>query len=242
MTAIPRPETVVHALLDSVRRTPDRPAFHVIERSEEEFTLSYAETFRLLGRAAAGLRAQGIGQGDRVIIVLPTSRDFLSVYLGCLYCGIVPVIAAEPMDGRTEHYAANLRRLAERARAELVVAGPDLAKSLAPLLPATVITPDALRKAPFTLDSPRATPGSPAHLQATSGSTGAPKLAVIRHGNIVANVQAIAEAIEGNPDDSLVSWLPLFHDMGLIGISYALCARIPVVLSDPVNFLRSPLS
>ncbi|MGV2918121.1 fatty acyl-AMP ligase [Streptomyces alfalfae] len=241
MTAPTPADTVIGALLDSAARTPDRSAFHVIERSEEEYALSYADVCRLVGRTVAGLDAHGIGEGERVLVVLPTSRDFLAVYLGCLYAGVVPVIAAEPVGDNPRH-TAGLRGLAEQARVSAVITAPEAAGSLASLLPATVTTPDALRGAPRTLDAPRATPSSLAHLQATSGSTGAPKLAMVRHGNITANVRAIAEAIRARPTDSLVSWLPLFHDMGLIGISYALHAQIPMVLSDPVTFLRNPLS
>ncbi|MGW0599364.1 AMP-binding protein [Streptomyces sp. NPDC002776] len=230
--------TVVHALLDSARRTPDRLAFRVIERTEEEFALSCADVARLLRGTAAGLSAQGLGEGDRVILVLPTSRDFLAAYLGCLYAGIVPVVAAEPTGAPSERYTENLRRLAEHARARRIIAPPELA----PALQIPVTTPDAVRGAASGPDAPRARPDTLAHLQATSGSTGAPKLAMVRHGNIVANVRAIAEAIRARADDSLVSWLPLFHDMGLIGISYALQARIPMVLADPVTFLRNPLS
>ncbi|MGM9469671.1 AMP-binding protein [Streptomyces murinus] len=237
-----RAGTVVEALLDSAARTPDRPAFHVIERSEDTFALSCADVCRLVAETVPGLTAQGIGTGDRVIVVLPTSRDFLAVYLGCLYAGVVPVVAAEPTTADTARYTAHLSRLAAHAQAERVITTPELAGVLAPSLPVRVTTPDALRGDPVLLDAPRATPESLAHLQATSGSTGAPKLAMIRHGNIAANVRAIAEAIRGTTDDTLVSWLPLFHDMGLIGISYALHARIPMVLADPVNFLRNPLS
>ncbi|MFH9005856.1 AMP-binding protein [Streptomyces afghaniensis] len=242
MTPGLRTGTVVDALLDSAARTPDRPAFHVVERSEEEFALSCADVCHLVGRTVSGLRAHGIGEGDRVIIVLPTSRDFLSVYLGCLYAGVAPIVAAEPTGGDVSRYAANLRRLAAHARACRIIMPPESADRLAPLLPVPVSPPGELRGPSVLLDSPRATPASLAHLQATSGSTGAPKLAMVRHGNIVANVDAIARAIRAQPDDSLVSWLPLFHDMGLIGISYALHARIPMVLSDPVNFLRNPMS
>ena len=239
----PRPaDTVIGALLDTAARTPDRPAFHVVERSQDTFSLSYADVCRLIGESVSGLAAQGIDAADRVVLVLPTSRDFLSVYLGCLYAGVVPVIAAEPTTGDMSRYGAHLSRLVAHAGAKRVVTSPELAGVLAPLLPVPVATPDALRGAPVPLDAPRATPDSLAHLQATSGSTGAPKLALIRHGNIVANVRAIAEAIRGTADDTLVSWLPLFHDMGLIGISYALRARIPMVLSDPVNFLRNPMN
>ncbi|CCK32406.1 hypothetical protein BN159_8028 [Streptomyces davaonensis JCM 4913] len=234
--------TVIDTLLDSARNSPDRLAFRVIERNEEEFALSCADVARLIGETATGLKAQGLTEGDHVILVLPTSRDFLALYLGCLYAGVVPIVAAEPTGGGTERYTATLSGLAERARARRIIAAPELTDTLAAGLPVLVSTPDALRGAYAAPDTPRARPESLAHLQATSGSTGAPKLAMIRHRNIVANVGAIAEAIHARPDDSLVSWLPLFHDMGLIGISYALQARIPMILADPVTFLRNPLS
>ena len=178
MTDQDRADTVIGALLDSAARTPDRTAFHVIERSEEEFALSYADVCHLVGTAVSGLDAHGIGEGERVLVVLPTSRDFLAVYLGCLYAGVVPVIAAEPTGGDPRHYAAGLRGLAEQARVSGVIATPEAADSLASYLPATVTTPDALRGEARTLDSPRATPGSLAHLQATSGSTGSRPLAL----------------------------------------------------------------
>lgn len=242
MTRGRRARTVVEAFLDSVDSAPERTAFRVIERSEEEFALTNAEVYRLTGQAVAGLAAHGLGDTDRAVVILPTSRDFLSVYLGCLYAGIAPLVVVEPMDGRIARYAANLQGLVDHAQAKRVITTVELEGSLAPLLTVPVLTPSALRGAPATLNSPSATPTSLAHLQATSGSTGRPKLAAIRHGNIAANVGAIAEAIRGHSDDTLVSWLPLFHDMGLIGISYALHARIPMVLSDPANFLRGPLS
>jgi fatty-acyl-CoA synthase len=236
------PETVVHALLESAERDPQRQAFRVIERSGDEFELSNAELARLIGQAVAGLAAQGIGEGDRVAVVLPTSREFLAIYLGCLYAGVVPIVAAEPMDARTEHYANNLDRIAAHCQAVGVITAPETEGLIGPLLRTRVLSSDALRKEAVELDAPRARPEATAHLQATSGSTGSPKLAIVRHSNIVANVRGIARAIAGNRDDTLVSWLPLFHDMGLIGISYALTAQIPMVIGDPVNFLRSPLA
>lgn len=242
MTQARRHRTVVDAFLDSASRTPDRLAFRVIEKANREFALSYAEVYRLVGQVVAGLAMHRIDETDRVIIALPASREFLSAYLGCLYAGVVPTVVAEPKEGRTEHYAAYLRGLVEHTQAKQVITSAELGNRLAPLLPVEVLTPAALYGTPVQLTAPRATPTSLAHLQATSGSTGVPKLAMVRHDNIVANVQAIADAIRGNVDDSLVSWLPLSHDMGLIGVSYALNAQIPMLLSDTANFLRNPLS
>jgi fatty-acyl-CoA synthase len=242
MTQARRHGTVVDAFLDSASRTPDRLAFRVIEKDNREFALSYAEVYRLVARAVAGLAMHGVEETDRVIIALPASREFLAVYLGCLYAGVVPTVVAEPREGRTEHYAAYLRGLAEHTRARQVIASPELGDQLESSLPVEVLKPATLSRTPVELSAPRATPTSLAHLQATSGSTGVPKLAMVRHNNIVANVQAIADAIRGNLDDSLVSWLPLSHDMGLVGVSYALNAQIPMVLSDTANFLRNPLS
>lgn len=241
MTGPRRAATVVHALLDRADRTPDRTAFHVVERGEQEVTLTYGDLHRLIAETVSGAAEAGLGAGDRVVVVLPTSRDFLAVYLGFLYAGIVPVVAAEPTGGMAE-YEARLGRLAHHAGAVRAVTSPGLAEALGPGFPVPVTTPEALRGDPVALDAPRAGPDGLAQLQATSGSTGTPKLAMVRHGNLVANVRAIAEAIRGNSQDTLVSWLPLFHDMGLVGISYALRAGIPMVLSDPVNFLRDPMA
>ncbi|MGW8378141.1 AMP-binding protein [Streptomyces sp. ODS28] len=239
-------QTVVEAFLDSADRAPDRLAFHVIERSEaeagEEHALSHADVRGLLARSVGGLAEHGIGAGERVLLILPTSRDFLAAYLGCLYAGAAPLVLAEPLDGRTAQYAEHVRRTAELAGARHLITTPERAAALAPLVPLRVLTPGHLRGAPAELDKPYARPDTLAQLQATSGSTGTPRLAAVRHGNLTANVGAIAEAIRARPDDVLVSWLPLFHDMGLVGISYALWSGIPMVLSDPVNFLRNPLA
>lgn len=234
--------TVVDAFLDSASRTPDRLAFRVIERSGEEFVLRHGELQRLVGEIVAGLAARRMTAGHRVIVALPASRDFLAVYLGCLYAGVAPVIVAEPKLGRMALYGAHLQALAEQMNAGCAIVPAELTDELASLLSIAVVTPRSLRGTAVHLDAPRAAYGEIAHLQATSGSTGAPKLAVVRHANIVANVEAIAEAICGQPDDVLVSWLPPSHDMGLIGLSYALYRQIPMVLSDTGNFLQNPLS
>jgi fatty-acyl-CoA synthase len=234
--------TVVDAFLDSASRTPHRVAFRVIEKSNEEFTLSYADVHRITAEIVTGLTARSIEAGHRVVIALPASRDFLAVYLGCLCAGVAPVVVAEPKLGRTVHYGTHLRALAERMNARLVIASAELEDELSALLSIPVVAPRSLRRADVSLDRPRAALTDLAHLQATSGSTGTPKLAVVRHGNIVANVEAIAEAIRGRPEDVLVSWLPPSHDMGLIGLAYALYWQIPMVLAETSTFLQNPLS
>ncbi|HEU5321283.1 MAG TPA: AMP-binding protein, partial [Methylomirabilota bacterium] len=98
-----------------------------------------------------------------------------------------------------------------------------------------------LRAAAGTAPRLRAEAEGIAHLQSTSGSTGTPKLAVVRHRNITANVRAVGAAIGHRPDDVLVTWLPFSHDMGLIGLAYALLWQIPIVVCETTLFVQNPL-
>lgn len=238
------PETVVAAFLAAARRTPHRVAARVVERSHHEHALTYGELYRMAATTAAALAARGLGPGGRMIVALPSSRDFLAAYLGALHAGVVPLVVHEPQAGRLDLYADHLSRLADTMEAGLVLAPGEIAGELSERLAVPVATAAALRAGVRASRPPpvHAEPDGIAHLQATSGSTGAPKLAVVRHANIVANIRAIGERVRHRPGDVLVSWLPPSHDMGLIGLSYAFYHGIPVVLSDTANFVHNPLS
>jgi fatty-acyl-CoA synthase len=238
------PETVIAAFLASARHDPHRVAARVVERSRQEHALTYGELYRMAATTAAGLAARGLGPGERIMVALPASRDFLAAYLGALHAGVIPLVVHEPQAGRLDLYVDHLARMAEVMGAGLVLAPEEIAGELARRLAVPVATAAALR-AGIRLSRPppvHAEPDGIAHLQATSGSTGTPKLAVVRHANIVANIRAIGECVGHKPEDVLVTWLPLSHDMGLIGLSYALYQGIPVVLSDTANFVHNPLS
>jgi acyl-CoA synthetase (AMP-forming)/AMP-acid ligase II len=192
----------------------------------------------------------GLGPGDRVVIMLPTCAAFFEVFFGTLMAGGVPVPVSPPSSTRREKLRAHLDTIGgivrdceatvlvalERTRAvmgaDLIDAHPGL-RLLSPDVPGAAAS-----------DSSRelhdAQPHETALLQYTSGSTSDPKGVELTHANILANVRAMASALE-QPQGRGVSWLPLYHDMGLIGSLFlGLYTRRPVAYLPPQAFIKDP--
>jgi fatty-acyl-CoA synthase len=229
--------TVVDAFAASLCGAPEKTAVHLVDGDIVE-ALSYETLYRDAARTAAGLTARGLARGDRVIVALPTSRAFFAVYFGALFSGVIPVVVPPTRPGRANRSTISHDELADIAGARfIIVEHPREEASSLPVLTAAELCDYG--EAPLAL---LARPNDVAHLQATSGSTRTPRLAVIRHGNIAANVDAIGRAIRHRSGDILVTWLPFFHDMGIIGVSYALQWQCPLVAADPVTFVRNQMS
>jgi len=212
----------------------------------EETALTYRE---LAGRARAvggGLRQAGLQSGERVAIMLPTGEAYFAAFFGVLYAGGVPTPIYPP--ARPSQIEEHLKRQAgilRNARAVLLIAAPE-ASAIARLLKLQV---ESLRAVTSTeeLSRSKATaalksePQSTALLQYTSGSTGNPKGVVLSHANVLANIRAMGDAMEAGPADVFVSWLPLYHDMGLIGAWLGcLYFAAPFVVMSPLTFLVRP--
>ncbi len=235
--------TVLERVADALQRCPDAPALTLHEPSSpggrQDF--SYARLHALAGGAAQRLRELGLRRGDTLVVAQPTGTASLGAYLASLYEGFLPVIVA-PLRGDRDvgPYAAQVQEIAQAVGARRVLLSDDACERLKGSLgeTATVLGP-LDERAPER--APDAAPDAIAHLQATSGSTGRPKLAVIRHRNVAANVAAIGRAIDEREGDLIASWLPLYHDMGLICVSCALHWRRPLVLCDSALFARHPL-
>ncbi|HYC88960.1 MAG TPA: AMP-binding protein [Thermoanaerobaculia bacterium] len=239
-----RHATVLDAFADSLARAPEQTAIRIVAGAGEEEALSYEALYREASRAAAGLAARGLRRGDRFLGALPTSREFFAVYFGALFSGVVPIVVAAPRPERPNRpsvpYAPPLDQLAQVAGARWIVGKswpPAPQFSVLQCVTAHELCESDGAPLPLTAD-----PHAIAHLQATSGSTRTPRLAIVRHRNIAANVDAIGRAIRHRDGDVLVTWLPFFHDMGIIGISYALGWQCPLVASDPATFVRNQLS
>ncbi|MBS1191529.1 MAG: hypothetical protein H6R10_3321 [Rhodocyclaceae bacterium] len=238
--------TLVEALDWHADRHGGRLAVRLYADGEAPRNLTYGDLRADALGAAAGLMAQGAVPGDRIAIMLPTSRGFLSAFYGALYAGCIPVPLYPP--ARMSQIEDHLRRIAGvvgNAGARLLVT-VDRAKPLVPLLRAgapdlqRVVTPGDLAG-----HGPAVPAGSQASdiafLQYTSGSTGNPKGVVLTHANLLANIRAMAAATRIDTSDIAVSWLPLYHDMGLIGAvlgSMVMGARL--VLLSPLAFLSRP--
>ncbi|HEY9857035.1 MAG TPA: AMP-binding protein, partial [Stenomitos sp.] len=224
---------------------PERVHVH-LQTDPEPVELTYHDLLTGAAEVAAGLQAHGLEPGETVAIMLPTSRQYLETFFGALLAGLVPVPIYPPF--RPSQLEEHLRRQAgilRNAQASVLVSVPEV-RSLAHLLRATVEslraieTVEALKsgKAQTRL---HANPQDVAFLQYTSGSTGNPKGVVLTHANLLANIRAMGEVAEVGPRDVFVSWLPLYHDMGLIGAWLgSLYYGIPLVLLSPLQFLARP--
>ncbi|MGH4009098.1 MAG: AMP-binding protein [Pseudonocardiaceae bacterium] len=239
--------TLIEALSWHTRTHPDRVHLRILsEETEEE--LSYANLRHVAATVATALLIHGLRPGDTVGIMLPTSRDYFASFTGILLAGGVPVPIYPP--ARPSQLGDHLRRqvhILNNAQASLLITDPEAAL-LARLLRGQVesirhvLTPVELRGH----DEGRTIARSSADialLQYTSGSTGNPKGVVLTHANVLANIKAMGKAAQVGADDVFVSWLPLYHDMGLIG-SWLACLYfgLPLVVMSPMVFLTRPSS
>jgi 1-acyl-sn-glycerol-3-phosphate acyltransferase len=229
-----------------VERDPGFVCIRLAGPRGEEEALDAGSLWRGARRVASGLSAR-IAPGDRIALMLPTGRDFVEALLGIQLAGGIPVPL--PPATRPSQIADHLERqigILDDCGASLLVASREVralaqaarlrASTVRRVVTCRQLADGSAEHAVF----PRA--GSEvALLQYTSGSTGAPKGVVLSHSNLLANLEAIAGALETGSDDVFVSWLPLYHDMGLIGgLLHPLYCGIPLVLMSPLTFLGRP--
>ncbi|HEY9531074.1 MAG TPA: AMP-binding protein [Burkholderiales bacterium] len=239
-------QTLVEALEYHVERQPERLSVFLYEE-QQEIPLTYRDLWHGAMVYAATLADRGVGPGQTVAIMLPTSKEYLFCFYGVLLAGGIPVPLYPPARLATieDHMTRHVGVL-KSAGAAIMVTIPE-AKALAWLLRAQV---ESLRAVmvpeDFTGDAKSFTPvrgrgGHIGFLQYTSGSTGNPKGVVLTHANLLANVRAMAKGARATTEDVFVSWLPLYHDMGLIGGCFAtMYCGFPVVLMSPLAFLSRP--
>jgi 1-acyl-sn-glycerol-3-phosphate acyltransferase len=239
-------DTLVDVLCWHAERTPDRVHIHLREE-EEERPVRFGELVTASQRASAGLRALGVRKGDTVAIMLRTEMAFFPAFLGTLMAGAVPVPIYPPFRlDQIEEYARRQRLILQNAGARVLVTFADalrVAKLLRGVVPSLehITTVDGLGDAASGDLTTRRRSDDPALIQYTSGSTGDPKGVLLSHANILANIRAIGQALAIRPDDVTVSWLPLYHDMGLIGAWLgSLYYGVPLVLLSPLAFLSRP--
>jgi acyl carrier protein len=240
--------TLVEAFRWHLERHPEREHITLLDGDETVEVFSYARLWADASEVATGLAARGIGRGDAVALMLPTSGDFFRVFLGALLVGAVPVPMYPPLRWSEigEHVRGRAAILAN-SLARLLVTVPEamfvgrIVRAELPQLEA-VVSIERLRGAGAASPVPAAAAaGDTAMLQYTSGSTGDPKGVVLCHANLLANIRAIGRGAAATSSDRFVSWLPLYHDMGLIGAWLAtMYHAVPLVLMPPSSFLARP--
>lgn len=217
------------------------------EQGEEEHALSYGELLKSAEQCGAGLLEHGLERGDAVSLMLPTSKDFFIAFFGVLFAGGVPVPLYPPFQtSKLQDHLERQVRILENAQAKFFIAHAltkDAARVLLLRLPQLKKVFEVTELCGF---SPRkgsvAVYGQDlALIQYTSGSTGDPKGVCLSHQNLLANIRAMGEAIAVTPKDVFISWLPLYHDMGLIGAWLgSLYFGLKTVIFSPLHFLARP--
>lgn len=240
--------TVVQALEDAAQGAGNGFRF-VEESSNAEPFFTYSGVERATARFGGALQRLGMKKGDRLALILPDNTDFVFAFLGCLRAGVIPVPIYPPAGLRKlGGYLENTLHIVRKSGARFLLTDREIKRLLgtiqlqAPELDA-ILTVDAIRKAHEELQPVKIGLDDTCFLQFTSGSTSAPKGVVLSHANIAANVHAFMKVGIQIQDgvDSGVTWLPLYHDMGLIGFVLApLFHRNTITFMPPLLFLKRP--
>lgn len=241
-------QTLLEFLSFHINAHAQRPHVYLWHSENFEEQLSYAELDDAARIVAQGLIDLGVAPGERVAIMLPTSLDFFRAFFGVIMAGAVPVPVYPPL--RRAQVEDHLRRQAGiLMNAEAVVLITDeltgrvgrflygMVKSLKGVRTvAEISTSGRPVETPF-----QAVPSDTALIQYTSGSTGDPKGVLLSHANLLANIRAMGTVMEADSSDIFVSWLPLYHDMGLIGAWLgSLYYGVPAIIMSPLAFIADP--
>jgi fatty-acyl-CoA synthase len=239
--------TLIHALQDHVHANPNAPLV-VMRGLHDERTITRAHFYQQAERYASALAQSGIKSGDLVAIVLQHGEDVLFSFWGAMLLGAIPSIfpfLSEKLD-RTIYFD-NLRALVAHEQIKAIITYDDLYPALAEYLSPiqtleTILLPQYLTHLEPHPFCPTPSNGL-AFLQHSSGSTGLQKGVMLSHQAVLNQIHAYSQAIQLQADDVVVSWLPLYHDMGLIaGFILPIVQGLKLVLLSPFDWVRDPKS
>ena len=240
-------QSITDVLLWHASAHPDKRHIHLYGDGDAVEDITYGALLQGAERVAAGLAAWGLQPGETVATMLPTGRDYLFSFFGILLAGGVPVPLYPParLTQIEDHLQRHIGILASSAACLLITVREGKALSL--LLRARagalrgVVTVADLTARDGVLRRVGRMPSDLALLQYTSGSTGNPKGVALTHANLLANIRTFGPALQLGGNDVFVSWLPLYHDMGLIGAWLgSLYHGVPLALMSPLAFLARP--
>ena len=239
-------------LVDALRRLRPRTerGFRFIASDRTERFFSYGEMEDEAMKRAAFFQALGMKKGERIALVLPEGHDFVLSFLGASFAGLVPVpIFPRATFKAIDSYVDVLAHITEASGAKVMLTAESTKPFVEQVLTRNVGLETLLTvETAFAGDPPPFTPvpiteDDLCFLQFTSGSTSKPKGVMVTHANLVANATAFLgpDGLKRNDNDVGISWLPLYHDMGLIGFALGtIICDIPVVIMPTAMFARTP--
>jgi amino acid adenylation domain-containing protein len=238
--------SMVHLLQERALHQPDQIAFTFLQDGETvTATLTYGELDQRSRAIAAHLQALNLTH-QRALLLYPPGLEYLAAFFGCLYADVVAVPAYPPRNRRT---LPRILAIAHDAQAAIALTSSTVLPKIRALLAQQTDHSELQWLATDTLDlqlaiqwrQPLIKPDTLAFLQYTSGSTGTPKGVMLSHGNLLHNAAVTYDLMGHSPQSTFVSWLPIYHDMGLIGgILQPLYGGFPCVLMPPTAFLQRP--
>jgi len=240
-------KTLVEVLLKRAAKEPNRVHIFLQDDAGNEQPITYGQLLENAKKVAYGLDGWGIEAGETIAIMLPTSEDFFYTFFGILLIGAIPVPIYPPFrPDRIEEYTMRAANILKNAEVRLLITFQK-AERLSDLLKVFisslkgVITVDSLNKNEGNYNPVYIHEKMPGLIQYTSGSTSLPKGVLLTHQNLLANIRGIGQGIHLTSSDVAVSWLPLYHDMGLIGSWLTSFYHAnPVVIMSPLSFLSRP--
>jgi fatty-acyl-CoA synthase len=248
-SSLPSP-TVPATLVHAVRALGDDKArgFVFVQPDGSERTLSFHDIAAEAQRRGAAFAHLGLKKGDRLALVIPNGDEFVLSFLGALFAGVVPVPVYPQLSFKNvDSYHEGVAHIARASGAAMLLTTAAAKPFVEPVLPRVdvmrkIVTVEDLSGRGGSIDV-QVSPDDLAFLQFTSGSTSRPKGVMVTHGNLAANAEAfMIHGLDRDPSvDKGVSWLPLFHDMGLIGFVVGpLFTNIPCVFLPTASFVRAP--
>ncbi|MFI9079343.1 AMP-binding protein [Streptomyces sioyaensis] len=237
------------SLVEGLRRAAGRRSghgIHILRRGREVAALSFGDLYQQAGRVATGLLTRGVAPGDRVAVVLPTSVEFASAFFGVLAAGAVAVpLPAPPPFSSSRTYLRRTTAALRQSRVRLVLTSESIAPVLTRSMPTASGSAAAVDVRGVMAQEATFVDRADSHdalVQYTSGTSSDPRGVVLSHGNVAAGVHAIASGTGLTDTDIGCNWLPLFHDMGLIGSFLTPALHdVDIYVQPPEEFLRDPV-